>query len=86
MLPAESAHGTVAALGEVGLLQFKDLNPDKSAFQRTFANQVRPRHAALCTSFSAGSSLLEVTAGVRPALLLSFCASLFTLGSRALPR
>lgn len=42
MLPAESAHDTVAALGEVGLLQFKDLNPDKSAFQRTFANQVRP--------------------------------------------
>ncbi len=41
MLPAESAHDTVAALGEVGLLQFKDLNPDKSAFQRTFANQVR---------------------------------------------
>jgi len=41
MLPAESAHDTVAALGEVGLLQFKDLNPDKSAFQRTFANRVR---------------------------------------------
>ena len=40
-MPAESAHDTVAALGEVGLLQFKDLNPDKSAFQRTFANQVR---------------------------------------------
>lgn len=47
MLPAESAHDTVAALGEVGLLQFKDLNPDKSAFQRTFANQVRLRQAAL---------------------------------------
>ena len=41
MLPAESAHDTVAALGEVGLLQFKDLNPDKSAFHRTFANRVR---------------------------------------------
>ena len=41
MMPAESAHDTVAALGEVGLLQFKDLNSDKSAFQRTFANQVR---------------------------------------------
>lgn len=40
MMPAESAHDTVAALGEVGLLQFKDLNSDKSAFQRTFANQV----------------------------------------------
>ncbi len=40
MMPAESAHDTVEALGEVGLLQFKDLNKDKSAFQRTFANQV----------------------------------------------
>ena len=86
MLPAESAHDTVAALGEVGLLQFKDLNPDKSAFQRTFANQVRPRHAALRTSVSVGSSVLEVTAGVRPALLLSLCASRLTLGSRASSR
>lgn len=41
LIPAESAHETVVALGEeVGLLQFKDLNTDKSAFQRTFANQV----------------------------------------------
>jgi len=43
MMPAESAHDTVEALGEVGLLQFKDLNKDKSAFQRTFANQARLR-------------------------------------------
>ena len=43
MMPAESAHDTVEALGEVGLLQFKDLNKDKSAFQRTFANQVLKR-------------------------------------------
>lgn len=41
MIPAESAHDTVAALGEVGLLQFKDLNSEKSAFQRTYANQVK---------------------------------------------
>ncbi|KAG2432238.1 hypothetical protein HXX76_009157 [Chlamydomonas incerta] len=42
LIPAESAHETVVALGEeVGLLQFKDLNTDKSAFQRTFANQVK---------------------------------------------
>lgn len=41
MIPAESAHHTVAALGDVGLLQFKDLNTDKSAFQRTYASQVR---------------------------------------------
>ncbi|WIA14247.1 hypothetical protein OEZ85_002783 [Tetradesmus obliquus] len=41
MIPAESAHDTIAALGDVGLLQFKDLNSDKSAFQRTYANQVK---------------------------------------------
>ncbi|KAK9805190.1 hypothetical protein WJX72_004776 [[Myrmecia] bisecta] len=41
MVPAESAHDTIAALGEVGLLQFKDLNPDKSAFQRPHANEVK---------------------------------------------
>jgi hypothetical protein len=40
MIPAESAHDTIGALGDVGLLQFKDLNADKSAFQRTYANQV----------------------------------------------
>ncbi|KAL3141717.1 hypothetical protein ABBQ32_004400 [Trebouxia sp. C0010 RCD-2024] len=41
MMPAESAHDTVAALGHVGLLQFKDLNTDKSAFQRSYASQVK---------------------------------------------
>ncbi|KAG2446982.1 hypothetical protein HYH02_008136 [Chlamydomonas schloesseri] len=42
LIPTESAHETVVALGEeVGLLQFKDLNTEKSAFQRTFANQVK---------------------------------------------
>ncbi|KAK9862645.1 hypothetical protein WJX84_005113 [Apatococcus fuscideae] len=41
MVPAESAHDTIAGLGEVGLLQFKDLASDKSAFQRTYASQVK---------------------------------------------
>jgi len=41
MIPAESARDTIEALGDVGLLQFKDLNGDKSSFQRTFANQVK---------------------------------------------
>lgn len=41
MIPAEAAHKTMAALGEVGLLQFKDLNADKPAFQRTFANYIK---------------------------------------------
>ena len=41
MVPAESAHDTITALGGVGLLQFKDLNPDTSAFQKTYASQAR---------------------------------------------
>lgn len=41
MVPAEAAHDTISALGEIGLLQFKDLNADKSAFQRTFASQIK---------------------------------------------
>ena len=40
MIPTESAHDTVAVLGEVGVLQFKDLNAGTSAAQRAFANQV----------------------------------------------
>lgn len=40
MIPAEAAHDTIAALGEAGLLQFKDLNADKTAFQRAYAAQV----------------------------------------------
>lgn len=40
IIPAEAAHDTIAALGELGLAQFVDLNPSKSAFQRTFATEV----------------------------------------------
>ncbi|XP_024392930.1 V-type proton ATPase subunit a3 isoform X2 [Physcomitrium patens] len=41
IIPAESAHDTVTYLAELGLLQFKDLNPERSPFQRTYANQVK---------------------------------------------
>ncbi|KAL4446730.1 hypothetical protein ABPG77_007974 [Micractinium sp. CCAP 211/92] len=41
MIPAEAARDTIAALGEVGMLQFKDLNADRTAFQRTYANQIK---------------------------------------------
>lgn len=37
----EAAHDTIDELGEVGLVQFKDLNPDVNAFQRNFVNEVR---------------------------------------------
>ncbi|KAH0465643.1 hypothetical protein IEQ34_005746 [Dendrobium chrysotoxum] len=41
IIPMESAHLTVSYLGDIGLVQFKDLNADKSPFQRTYANQIK---------------------------------------------
>ncbi|XP_022985778.1 V-type proton ATPase subunit a1 [Cucurbita maxima] len=41
IIPVESAHRAISYLGELGILQFRDLNADKSPFQRTFVNQVK---------------------------------------------
>lgn len=41
IIPVESAHRAISYLGQLGLLQFRDLNADKSPFQRTFVNQVK---------------------------------------------
>ncbi|TVU02353.1 hypothetical protein EJB05_52138 [Eragrostis curvula] len=41
IIPAECSRIAVTYLGELGLLQFKDLNEDKSPFQRIFVNQVK---------------------------------------------
>ncbi|KAH7686954.1 V-type H+-transporting ATPase subunit a protein [Dioscorea alata] len=41
IIPMESAHRTVSYLGDLGFLQFKDLNSDKSPFQRSFATQIK---------------------------------------------
>lgn len=41
IIPVESAHRAITYLGDLGFLQFKDLNSDKSPFQRTFVNQVK---------------------------------------------
>jgi len=40
-LPPEAAYNCVAELGELGLAQFLDLNPDVSAFQRQFVAEVK---------------------------------------------
>ncbi|XP_067936775.1 V-type proton ATPase 116 kDa subunit a1-like isoform X2 [Watersipora subatra] len=40
-LQSEAAYSVIAELGELGLLQFKDLNPELSAFQRKFVTEVR---------------------------------------------
>lgn len=41
LIPSELSHDTIDALGSIGQLQFKDLNSDKSVFQRTYASQVK---------------------------------------------
>lgn len=41
IIPIESAYLTVANLGDLGLVQFKDLNAEKSPFQRTYATQIK---------------------------------------------
>ncbi|OMO75275.1 Vacuolar proton ATPase [Corchorus olitorius] len=41
IIPIESAHRTVSYLGDLGFFQFKDLNSEKSPFQRTYANQIK---------------------------------------------
>ncbi|XP_051144730.1 V-type proton ATPase subunit a3-like [Andrographis paniculata] len=41
ILPVESAHLAVSYLGDIGLIQFKDLNAEKSPFQRTYATQIK---------------------------------------------
>ncbi|KAF9934752.1 H(+)-transporting V0 sector ATPase subunit a [Mortierella antarctica] len=40
-IPAEVAQPTVSELGELGLVQFRDLNPDVNAFQRAFVGEIR---------------------------------------------
>ncbi|XP_076309435.1 V-type proton ATPase 116 kDa subunit a 1-like [Tachypleus tridentatus] len=40
-LQSEAAYACVAELGELGLVQFRDLNPDVNAFQRKFVSEVR---------------------------------------------
>ncbi|KAL3515125.1 hypothetical protein ACH5RR_022027 [Cinchona calisaya] len=41
IIPVESAHLAIDYLGELGLVQFKDLNAEKSPFQRTYATQIK---------------------------------------------
>ncbi|CAB3403403.1 unnamed protein product [Caenorhabditis bovis] len=40
-LQSDAAYQCVAELGELGLVQFRDLNPDVSSFQRKYVNEVR---------------------------------------------
>eukprot|EP00095_Tigriopus_kingsejongensis_P004409 snap_masked-scaffold93_size381549-processed-gene-2.18 protein:Tk04409 transcript:snap_masked-scaffold93_size381549-processed-gene-2.18-mRNA-1 annotation:"vacuolar proton translocating atpase 116 kda subunit a" len=41
ILQSEAAYNCIAELGELGLVQFVDLNPDVSSFQRKFVGEVK---------------------------------------------
>jgi len=41
IIPTEVAHDTIAELGELGNVQFQDLNPDVNPFQRSFVGEIR---------------------------------------------
>ncbi|KAL3514704.1 hypothetical protein ACH5RR_027421 [Cinchona calisaya] len=41
IIPMESAHRAISYLGDLALFQFKDLNTEKSPFQRTYAAQIK---------------------------------------------
>lgn len=41
IIPIESAHRSISYLGDLGFFQFKDLNSEKSPFQRTYATQIK---------------------------------------------
>ncbi|CAF1326260.1 unnamed protein product [Didymodactylos carnosus] len=40
-LQPEAAYSCISELGELGIVQFRDLNPNVNAFQRKFVNEVR---------------------------------------------
>ncbi|KAJ1909309.1 H(+)-transporting V0 sector ATPase subunit a [Tieghemiomyces parasiticus] len=40
-IPTEIAKPTVSELGELGAVEFRDLNPETAAFQRTFVNEIK---------------------------------------------
>ena len=52
----DAAHDTLHELGNVGVLQFKDLNSEKSAFQRLFV-QVQPPFSFLTCMVHFGAAM-----------------------------
>ena len=46
ILSEDAAHECVHALGELGALQFTDLNPEQTAFQRRYVTYVK-RYASI---------------------------------------
>uniref|UniRef100_A0A4W4HQ11 V-type proton ATPase subunit a n=1 Tax=Electrophorus electricus TaxID=8005 RepID=A0A4W4HQ11_ELEEL len=57
-LQSGAAYNCISELGELGIVEFRDLNPNVNAFQRKFVSEVR-RCEELCRSLSLRSPLEE---------------------------
>ncbi|KAG7086482.1 hypothetical protein E1B28_002432 [Marasmius oreades] len=81
-VPTEVAHDTVAELGELGNVQFKDLNPTINPFQRSFVGEIR-RIDEMARRVRFFSNQITQEKDVVPVRPLYECAPLITVGPRA---
>ncbi|KAF8162789.1 V-type ATPase, V0 complex, 116kDa subunit family [Crassisporium funariophilum] len=81
-VPTEVAHDTVAELGELGNVQFKDLNPSVNPFQRSFVGEIR-RIDEMGRRVRFFSTQIEKEKDVVPIRPLYDSAPLITSGPRA---
>ncbi|KAF7310053.1 V-type proton ATPase subunit a [Mycena indigotica] len=80
-VPTEVAHDTVAELGELGNVQFKDLNPSINPFQRSFVGEIR-RIDEMSRRVRFFSTQIEKEKDVIPIRPLYDSAPLITVGPR----
>ncbi|KAF8352234.1 V-type ATPase, V0 complex, 116kDa subunit family [Amanita rubescens] len=81
-VPTEVAHDTVAELGELGDVQFKDLNPNVNPFQRSFVGEIR-RIDEMARRVRFFMNQIEKEKDVVPIRPLYDSAPLITVGPRA---
>ncbi|KAF5324690.1 hypothetical protein D9611_004100 [Ephemerocybe angulata] len=81
-VPTEVAHDTVHELGELGDVQFKDLNPSVNPFQRSFVGEIR-RIDDMSRRTRFFDAQIEKEKDVVPVRPLYECAPLLTVGPRS---
>ncbi|KAF8968248.1 V-type ATPase, V0 complex, 116kDa subunit family [Flammula alnicola] len=81
-VPTEVAHDTVSELGELGNVQFKDLNPSVNPFQRSFVTEIR-RIDEMGRRVRFFSTQIAKEKDVVPIRRLYESAPLITVGPRA---
>ncbi|KAG6332183.1 hypothetical protein ID866_6906 [Astraeus odoratus] len=81
-IPTEVAHDTVAELGELGNVEFKDLNPTVNPFQRSFVGEIR-RFEEMARRIRFFTSQIEKEKDHIPIRPLYDSAPLITVGPRA---